>query len=161
MRTPPRTAQILLCAAAAAVSATWALRAHTGPTPSPMARAHALAYTGHHQNAVVLAPPVVEDAVANTAGLLALSLVPMVLGITVAARLGGDRWPAFAGFAGLAAAAVTLAVAATALGGAVSLTGSLASAATVLRDTVVVAVVVCAVAGVPWRSSPSSNPAKV
>jgi uncharacterized membrane protein YhaH (DUF805 family) len=165
-----RTTPILLSAAAVALSAAWALRGHTGPPPTPSARAHALAEGGHHgSGGGTLPPPVIGDALANTVGLVALTLIPLALGITVAAvaarrltvgRTGAGQWLTFAALAAVAAAIVTVAVAAVSLAGAVSFTGSLAAAATVLRDTFVVVVAASAAFGVPWRTSPPSESVK-
>ncbi|WP_436494497.1 hypothetical protein [Actinokineospora sp. HUAS TT18] len=146
-----------------AASAAWVLRAYTGPMPTPATRAHALIGSGHHTAGATLPPPVVGDALANTVGLAFLILLPAAAGIAgaaaVARGLSGIRsYAAFAAVAGMLAALITVAVGAIALGGAVSFTDSLAAAVSVLRNTFVVVVGVCAVGAVPWRQLPARSP---
>ncbi|WP_172803378.1 hypothetical protein [Alloactinosynnema sp. L-07] len=131
--------------------------------PTPATRAHALSGAGHHGGGITLPPPVIGDALANTVGLAFLILLPAAAGIAVTAVLvrrvfpssGVLRHTAFAAAAGVVAAGVTVAVAAVALAGAVSFTESLAASVSVLRNTFVVIVGVCAVGGVPWRQVPA------
>ncbi|MBP2324353.1 hypothetical protein JOF56_004738 [Kibdelosporangium banguiense] len=159
-----RILPVVLFAAVAAAVIAWALRANARFLPTGFVPRHAFGATSHHagEDAFVPPAPVTGDPVVNYPGLAMLAVHLTALGIVLAAWCvrryfrRPDRnvhsVPArlsFAALGSLAAALVTIPVAAISLGNAILFTGTLAAAMTVLQYTFVLVLVGTALFGVP------------
>ncbi|MET0233773.1 MAG: hypothetical protein ABW224_03965 [Kibdelosporangium sp.] len=160
----PRVVPVVAFAGVAAAVIAWALRDHARFLPTSVVPRHALGPVSHHagEGAFVPPAPVTGDPVVNYPGLVMLAVHLTAIGIVLAAwcvrryfrRPDRDvhSVPArlsFAALGSLAAALVTIPVAAVSLGNAILFTGTLAAAMTVLQYTFVLVIVGTALFGVP------------
>jgi hypothetical protein len=160
----PRILPVALFAVVSAGVVAWALRDHARFLPTGFVARHAFGPTSHHagEGAFVPPAPVTAEPVVNYPGLVMLALHLTAIGIVIAAWCvrryfrRPDRnvhsVPArlsFAVLGSLAAALVTIPVAAMSLGNAILFTGTLAAAMTVLQYTFVLVIVGTALFGVP------------
>jgi hypothetical protein len=160
----PRVLPVVLFAATAAAVIAWALRDNARFLPTGVVPRHAFGPASHHagEGAFIPPAPVTADPVVNVPGLVMLAVHLTAIGILIAAWCvrryfrRPDRnvssVPArlsFAVLGSLAAAVVTIPVAAMSLGNAILFTGTLAAAMTVLQYTFVLVIVGTALFGVP------------
>jgi hypothetical protein len=153
-----RVTPVVLVALGAAVVITWALRDNARFLPKAMVSRHALAQMGDHPMGYVPPAPVTGSALVNYPGLIMLAVHLTAIIVALAAVVirrthrNVHSVPArllFAVLVALAAAVVTLPIAAVALGSAILFSATVTAAMTVLQYTFVLAVAGVAIFGVP------------